>query len=88
LDNSNDLFENKLDFYKENKTNKIDAYQIDITTSDEVDKFEDIITTKLGKTDFYYKNAQFSFRSLLIRIPKNQKLSGLNSFQNPKRMER
>lgn len=62
LDASNNLFENKISFYKENKTNKIDAYEIQIKTSDEAKDFEDLLTTKLDKTDFYYKNVDFSFR--------------------------
>ena len=60
LDASSNLFENKISFYKENKTNKIDAYEIQITTTDEAKDFEDLLT-KLGKTDFYYKNIDFSF---------------------------
>lgn len=62
LDDSNSLFENKLSFFKEIKTNQIEAYKILITTSSEAAEFEDMLVDKLGKTDFYYKKTEFTFR--------------------------
>ncbi|WP_326984422.1 hypothetical protein VUJ46_07775 [Chryseobacterium sp. MYb264] len=53
--------DNKISFYEENKSKKVDAYGIDINTTDEAEDFEKLIDSKLGKADFAYKNNDFSF---------------------------
>lgn len=53
--------DNKVSFYEENKSKKVDAYEIDINTTSEAEDFEKLITSKLGKADFFYKNKDFSF---------------------------
>lgn len=53
---------NKLFFYEEDATKRVDAYEINIKTTNKAEKFEDLLTNKLGKPDFYYRNEEFSFR--------------------------
>ncbi|MCX2485835.1 hypothetical protein [Pedobacter sp. MR2016-24] len=53
---------NQVIFFIDKKTNKAEAYQLDIKTTDETAKLEKALDKKLGKTQFHYKHDGMSFR--------------------------
>ncbi len=64
LDSNNEslLTNNRATFIEDNKTKRIDAFEININTTDKTEEFEKLVETKFGKTDFYYRNDDFSYR--------------------------
>ena len=54
--------ENKLSFYEDKKSGMIDAYQIEIVTTNKTLKLEKLLEKNFGKADFDYKNDNFRFR--------------------------
>jgi len=53
---------NQVVFFIGTKTNKAEAYQLNIKTTAETAKLEKALEKKLGKTQFYYKHDGMSFR--------------------------
>lgn len=53
---------NHVSFYENRTEKKINAYQLEIKTTKQAEKFEKLLEKKLGKTDFYYRTKEFSFR--------------------------
>ena len=51
-----------LSFYENRTTNKVNAYRLEIKTTKKAEEFENRLEKKFGKTDFYYRNAEFSYR--------------------------
>jgi hypothetical protein len=49
-------------FYEDKETKKIDAYAIGIELTDKTLALEKLLEKKLGETDYYYRNKDFSFR--------------------------
>lgn len=56
------LSTNYVSFYENRATNKVNAYRLEIKTSSKSEKFEKLLEKKFGKTDFYYRNSEFSYR--------------------------
>ncbi len=53
---------NGVKFYIDKKTNQIEAYRLDIKTTSETSKLEKALEAKFGKTFYYYKDTDMSFR--------------------------
>lgn len=62
VDGSSSFGTNQVKFQFLKKTNKIEAYQLQVETEKESLKLEKALDKKLGKADFYYKNKEFSFK--------------------------
>ena len=57
------IVENQLSFYEDKKSKKIDAYQIEIKTTNKTLELEKLLEKRFGQADFYYKRENdFSFR--------------------------
>ncbi|MFP3591388.1 hypothetical protein [Chryseobacterium sp. SIMBA_038] len=56
------LSNNYVSFYENRTSNKVNAYRLEIKTTKKSEEFEKLLQNKLGKTDFYYRDAEFSYR--------------------------
>lgn len=56
------LSTNYVSFYENRTTNKVNAYRLEIKTTKKAEEFEKRLEKKLGKTDFYYRDTEFSCR--------------------------
>lgn len=56
------LSTNYVSFYENRTTNKVNAYRMEIKTTQKAEEFEKLLEKKFGKTDFYYRDPEFSFR--------------------------
>jgi len=56
------LSTNYVSFYENRTTNKVNAYRLEIKTTKKAEEFESRLVKEFGKTDFYYRNAEFSYR--------------------------
>lgn len=56
------LSTNYVSFYEHRTTNKVNAYRLEFKTTKKAEEFEDRLVKKFGKTDFYYRDTQFSYR--------------------------
>jgi hypothetical protein len=56
------LSNNYVSFYENRTTNKVNAYRLEIKTTKKAEEFEKLLEKKLWKTEFYYRNAKFSYR--------------------------
>lgn len=57
------LSTNYVSFYQNRTTNQVNAFRLEIKTTKKAEEFEKIIEKKLGKTDFYYRDPEFSYRA-------------------------
>lgn len=53
---------NYVSFYKSRTTDKVNAYRLEIKTTEKAKEFEQLVEKKFGKTDFYYRDQEFSYR--------------------------
>jgi hypothetical protein len=56
------LSNNYMSFYENRTTNQVNAFRLEIKTTSKAETFEKLIEKKFGKTDFYYRNSEFSYR--------------------------
>lgn len=56
------LSNNYVSFYENRTTNKVNAYRLEIKTTQKAEEFEKLLEKKFGKTDFYYQDPEFSYR--------------------------
>jgi hypothetical protein len=56
------LSTNYVSFYENRTTNKLNAYRLEIRTTPKTEEFEKMLEKKFGKTDFYYRDPEFSYR--------------------------
>lgn len=56
------LSTNYVSFYENRTANKVNAYRLEIKTTKKAEEFENRLVKKFGKTDFYYRDAEFSYR--------------------------
>lgn len=57
------LSTNYVSFYQNRITNHVNAFRLEIKTTKKAEEFEKLIEKKLGKTDFYYRDSEFSYRA-------------------------
>ena len=62
VDGNSSFGTNQVRFQLVKKTNKIEAYQLQVETEKESLKLEKSLDRKFGKADFYYQNKEFSFK--------------------------
>lgn len=56
------LSTNYVSFYKSRTTDMVNAYRLEIKTTEKAKEFEQLVEKKFGKTDFYYRDQEFSYR--------------------------
>lgn len=56
------LSSNYVSFYENRTTNQVNAYRLEIRTTKKVEEFEKLLEKKFGKTAFYYRDPEFSYR--------------------------
>lgn len=56
------LSNNYVSFYENRTTNKVNAFMLEIKTTKKAEEFEKMLEKKFGKTDFYYRDTEFSYR--------------------------
>lgn len=56
------LSTNYVSFYENRTTHKVNAYRLEIRTTPKAEEFEKMLEKKFGKTDFYYRDPEFSYR--------------------------
>jgi hypothetical protein len=56
------LSSNYVSFYENRTTNQLNAYRLEIRTNKKVEEFEKLLEKKFGKTAFYYRDPEFSYR--------------------------
>ncbi|WP_131368699.1 hypothetical protein [Chryseobacterium luteum] len=56
------LSTNYVSFYANRTTNQVNAYRLEIRTTKKAEEFEKLLEKKFGKTDFYYRDQEFSYR--------------------------
>lgn len=49
-------------FYEDRTTGKVNAYRLEVTTTKKAEEFEKLLEKKFGKTDFYYRDPELSYR--------------------------
>ncbi|MDY0931651.1 hypothetical protein [Chryseobacterium sp. CFBP8996] len=52
-----------MSFYQNSTTNQVNAFRLEIKTTKKAEEFEKLIEKKLGKTEFYYHDPEFSYRA-------------------------
>ncbi|WP_159474697.1 hypothetical protein [Chryseobacterium sp. 18068] len=57
------LSTNYVSFYQNRTSNQVNAFRLEIKTTEKAEEFEKLIEKKLGKTDFYYRDSEFSYRA-------------------------
>lgn len=56
------LSNNYVSFYENRTSNKVNAFQLEIKTTKKAEEFEKMLEKKFGKTDFYYRDTESSYR--------------------------
>lgn len=56
------LSNNYASFYENRTTNEVNAFMLEIKTTKKAEEFEKMLEKKFGKTDFYYRDMEFSYR--------------------------
>lgn len=57
------LSTNYVSFYQNRTSNQVNAFRLEVKTTKKAEEFEKLIEKKLGKTDFYYRDSEFSYRA-------------------------
>ncbi|MDR6733304.1 hypothetical protein [Sphingobacterium sp. 2149] len=58
------LSTNSVSFYDNRTTKKVNAYRQEIKTTKKAEEFENMLVKKFGKTEFYYRDTEFSYRMI------------------------